>query len=224
VKAIETRWKGWRFRSRTEARWAVFLEALGIGFEYEAEGYHLPSGPYLPDFVITSVPDAPANSVSQRLFLEVKPDVMTPAEQTKVAELARASGDPVLVAIGAPDHLRQMMLYEAGADEKFDALLPYRVHLLGFLEAHDGALVLGRGALEAHQFDEPEDTDSPNLRRFYEETAHYRQPFCRVLGVEGGQRFGAQARGVLSARLRRAYDAARGARFEFGETDKRWNA
>lgn len=29
LKAIETIWKGYRFRSRTEARWAVFLETLG---------------------------------------------------------------------------------------------------------------------------------------------------------------------------------------------------
>lgn len=30
MKAIETRYKGYRFRSRLEARWAVFFDALGL--------------------------------------------------------------------------------------------------------------------------------------------------------------------------------------------------
>jgi hypothetical protein len=50
MKAIETQWKGYRFRSRLEARWAVFADAWGIGWEYEPEGYETPYGPYLPDF------------------------------------------------------------------------------------------------------------------------------------------------------------------------------
>lgn len=36
IKAIETSYKGYRFRSRTEARWAVFFDALGVRWEYEA--------------------------------------------------------------------------------------------------------------------------------------------------------------------------------------------
>ena len=50
IKAIETRYKGYRFRSRLEARWAVFFDALCIEWEYEREGFVLPYGPYLPDF------------------------------------------------------------------------------------------------------------------------------------------------------------------------------
>jgi hypothetical protein len=51
IKAIETRYKGYRFRSRLEARWAVFLDTLGIAWEYEKEGYDLgEAGWYLPDF------------------------------------------------------------------------------------------------------------------------------------------------------------------------------
>lgn len=55
IKAIETRYKGYRFRSRLEARWAVFFDALGIKWEYEPEGFELPDGTrYLPDFKTTS--------------------------------------------------------------------------------------------------------------------------------------------------------------------------
>jgi hypothetical protein len=224
MKAIETRWKGWRFRSRTEARWAVFLEELGIGFEYEAEGYCLPSGAYLPDFLITAVPDLPAGSVTQRMFLEVKPEIPTPDEQDRAAQLARASGLPVLVAIGAPDYLCQVMLYEPASDERLDIMVPYRIHLLAFCETPDGMLALGREALTDDQFDAADSTQNERLRKFYEDTGHYRQRFCRLLGVRKGNRFGASAETSASHRLRRAYDAARGARFEFGQTDKRWDA
>jgi hypothetical protein len=53
IKAIETRYAGCRFRSRLEARWAVFFDHLGIGWRYEPEGYCLSNGEfYLPDFFL----------------------------------------------------------------------------------------------------------------------------------------------------------------------------
>lgn len=52
-KPIETRYAGCRFRSRTEARWAVFFDHLGIKWQYETEGYELSTGArYLPDFYL----------------------------------------------------------------------------------------------------------------------------------------------------------------------------
>jgi len=51
VRPIETTYKGYRFRSRLEARWAVFFDSLGVRWEYEKEGFELgPLGWYLPDF------------------------------------------------------------------------------------------------------------------------------------------------------------------------------
>jgi hypothetical protein len=51
VAAIETSYKGYRFRSRLEARWAVFFDSLGVKWEYEPEGFEFPGGDrYLPDF------------------------------------------------------------------------------------------------------------------------------------------------------------------------------
>ena len=52
IKAIETYYKGYRFRSRLEARWAVFFDALGVRYEYEPEGYYTQYGGYLPDFFL----------------------------------------------------------------------------------------------------------------------------------------------------------------------------
>jgi hypothetical protein len=56
-KAIETVYKGYRFRSRLEARWAVFFDELGIEWLYEPEGFSKPSDGdtfvrYLPDFYL----------------------------------------------------------------------------------------------------------------------------------------------------------------------------
>lgn len=50
--AIPTRYRGCRFRSRLEARWAVFFDHMGIGWQYEPEGYVVGGRPYLPDFLL----------------------------------------------------------------------------------------------------------------------------------------------------------------------------
>jgi len=53
IKPLETLYAGVRFRSRAEARWAVFFDALKLKWQYEPEGYQLPNGDcYLPDFVL----------------------------------------------------------------------------------------------------------------------------------------------------------------------------
>lgn len=62
MKAIETMYAGTLFRSRLEARWAVFFDELGIKWEFEPEGYVVGlSDPiadadrtvhYLPDFYL----------------------------------------------------------------------------------------------------------------------------------------------------------------------------
>lgn len=53
MRAIQTEYDGKRFRSRLEARWAVFFNNLGINYEYEPEGFELESGHrYLPDFLL----------------------------------------------------------------------------------------------------------------------------------------------------------------------------
>jgi hypothetical protein len=54
IKAIETSYAGCRFRSRLEARWAVFFDRLAIRWQYEPQGYVIGPDydrrPYLPDF------------------------------------------------------------------------------------------------------------------------------------------------------------------------------
>jgi hypothetical protein len=65
IKAIETEYQGCRFRSRLEARWAVFFDSLGVEWQYELEGFKLEDGTwYLPDFYLPR----------QQRWLEIKPN------------------------------------------------------------------------------------------------------------------------------------------------------
>lgn len=53
IVPIQTRYAGCLFRSRIEARWAVFFDQLKIPWRYEPEGYDLgEQGWYLPDFLL----------------------------------------------------------------------------------------------------------------------------------------------------------------------------
>lgn len=55
IRAIETYYNGYRFRSRLEARWAVFFSATGLEYEYEIEGFEMEGIKYLPDFYIPRI-------------------------------------------------------------------------------------------------------------------------------------------------------------------------
>jgi len=105
MKAIETEYKGYRFRSRLEARWAVFFDACGVRWEYEPEGFVLDNGQYyLPDFLLHDVD----GRVGGDLYVEVK-GKMTEEDAAKIysfcgwdkVEIGVVT--PVLVLAGIPD-------------------------------------------------------------------------------------------------------------------------
>lgn len=92
ARAIETVYNGYRFRSRLEARWAVFFDALGIRWEYEREGYELGiAGRYLPDFWLPS----------QHTWVEIRPRDSFFYDD-KCQALAVASGRRVIYVAGQP--------------------------------------------------------------------------------------------------------------------------
>lgn len=92
IQAIETVYKGYRFRSRAEARWAIFFEYAGISFDYEPEGVVLDGASYLPDFWL---PDA-------QTWFEVKGADPTPQERNLCSRLAAESARQCLLAVGPP--------------------------------------------------------------------------------------------------------------------------
>lgn len=94
IRAIETRYKGYRMRSRLEARWGVYFDTLGVEWEYEPEGFDLgDAGLYLPDFYLRTVD----------MWAEVKAASLNDDELKKANTLARVSKKHVLHLIGTPD-------------------------------------------------------------------------------------------------------------------------
>jgi hypothetical protein len=90
MKVIETVYNGYRFRSRLEARWAVFFDALGIPYEYEKEGYDLDHVWYLPDFWLPE----------QDSWIEIKPVHPKLEERKKTHLLARLTNKRVYTFFG----------------------------------------------------------------------------------------------------------------------------
>lgn len=95
IKPIETVYNGYRFRSRLEARWAVFFDAVDVKYVYEPEGFLINGERYLPDFEILEGLD----SVH---YIEIKPTFWQPDAYRKCQALARESKKNVLMLFGIP--------------------------------------------------------------------------------------------------------------------------
>lgn len=97
LKPIPTIYEGQRFRSRLEARWAIYMDALSVDYQYEAEALDLGDGlTYVPDFFLPSFP----------AWLEIKGEIRSDDAglliMRKAAALARLSGHPVILAFNDP--------------------------------------------------------------------------------------------------------------------------
>lgn len=93
MKPIETEYKGYRFRSRLEARWARFFDACHVDWEYEPEGYDLGDGLYyLPDFLLHGVDGRDGGD----LYVEVKGQ-MTELDALKINRFAEQGGKVLIV-------------------------------------------------------------------------------------------------------------------------------
>lgn len=88
--SIPTFYAGTTFRSRTEARWAVFFDRLNARWYYEYEGFETPDGSrYLPDFWLPTL----------NMFVEVKPPGHAGPDSIMVAQL---DDRKLLLVNGAP--------------------------------------------------------------------------------------------------------------------------
>lgn len=171
IKAIETVYNGYRFRSRLEARWAVFFDALGVKYEYEKEGYDLgEAGWYLPDFWLETV----------HMWAEVKPGPFSDVEKARCHALAEQSGYECLMLDGMPEYRAYFACTRDPVEEP--ELEPYTMPYL-----------LDNQYLDQHRF-----YHWPELKPGQVWWDVYSGPDC----TNG------------------AYDAARQARFEHGETPR----
>lgn len=74
--ALPTRFDGRFFRSRLEARWAGFFKTMGLPYQYEPDGFVLPSAArYQPDFYLPTVylRHGMIRLREPGVFIEVKP-------------------------------------------------------------------------------------------------------------------------------------------------------
>lgn len=227
--AIQTRYAGCRFRSRLEARWAVFLDHLGAEWLYEPEGYSLPSGPYLPDFLIHPhtpfafwleikpvLPDSGPTAHEVRLLGE-----LAEATETKAFMYCRQPGSPVPLdpdwaATFGRRHHEDIRKCGGVADD------PTRWGW-GW---DSGLRETGYGVLYPGQQPWPGDwwwTDCPLCGRVVL-TGNGNITGCPASDHKDERRYTYGANmlpRITTPRLLAAYEAARSARFEHGETPQR---
>ncbi len=92
MQALQTKYAGHLFRSRLEARWAVFFDALSIDWRYEDQGFRLEDGTcYLPDFFLPTF--------NGGLYVEVKPDG---GDFSKALKFSCEADYPIWFAEGIP--------------------------------------------------------------------------------------------------------------------------
>lgn len=200
IKAIETVYNGYRFRSRLEARWAVFFDWFKLRYEYEKEGYDLDGVWYLPDFWL---PDANA-------FVEIKGAEPSEADQDKAVRLALLSECCVAIFHGEPNLNRTTFYYQ---------FIPWKSHFenMNNLASHGD-----KSAYEWHEWVMRHDRLAHNRRGWVRGCL----PDWKELGM-GMEWFADGSCVWLDIRLDAvpphpdvvaAYAAARQARFEHGES------
>jgi hypothetical protein len=105
IKAIETSYSGYKFRSRLEARYAFLFDLAGVDWSYEPEGFDLGNGDfYLPDFFLALKPshwrrkefDAPG------YWVEIKGSQPTEGEISKLHRLAVGTKNHGYIFYGDP--------------------------------------------------------------------------------------------------------------------------
>lgn len=114
MKAIQTQYNGYHFRSRLEARWAVFFEAINLAYLYEPEGFEdeEKNVRYLPDFHFHSglriLGDSEPN---YNVRVEIKPSLeISDVEREKIATFLKETDDYILLIGGDPSLKTQMRL------------------------------------------------------------------------------------------------------------------
>ena len=128
MQAIDTFYKDHFFRSRLEARWAVYFDSLKQKWEYEPEGFILENGvKYLPDFFIPEL-DA---------YVEVKPSINLEQNDLKgILDLYKydleykwkpfSKNKKLLIAIGLPHAHTMWLLSDLNDDDyKIIEVIPF---------------------------------------------------------------------------------------------------
>jgi hypothetical protein len=201
IKAIQTRYAGCHFRSRLEARWAVFFDHLDIKWEYEAQGFEcterLNCGKetfrYLPDFWLPDI----------AIHAEVKGSLT----QSELSRLVHAAASLSSNDGGGCHDAGGHDVVVLGPIPRTADVVPLRLHM------HKGDLLSS-----PWEIDEPGTSCPRSSGRYAEignDSGEGRWVSNSALVIkhflQGWWQFGS------SRKLQAAYNTARSARFEYGE-------
>lgn len=141
IKPIDTHYNGYKFRSRLEARWAVFLDKLTIPYLYEPEGFELNTTRYLPDFQLTQgIKRFGDDSPLTNIWIEVKPTLeLNDTERQKIAQFIRQTTNKLILTAGDPHPETTIRLITSGPNNK---LLSEEVKWIQFNDGQLGLLPL----------------------------------------------------------------------------------
>lgn len=98
---IPTEHFGIFFRSRLEARWAIFFDLIGLKYEYEPDCFDLNGNWYTPDFLLLD-----------HVFAEVKPTYWHWNQASYMSLIVNKTKKPFLALIGLP-HFNPNVLNES---------------------------------------------------------------------------------------------------------------
>jgi hypothetical protein len=112
ISNIETLYREIKFRSRLEARWAVFWDHFSAEWEYEPERIRARDVWYAPDFLVLNIKlvvpgleGAPTGIDARPLVVEIKPlaeRAMTESEGQKIRDYLYSSEHGLLLIQGSP--------------------------------------------------------------------------------------------------------------------------
>jgi hypothetical protein len=97
ITPLDTFYKGRRFRSRLEARWAIFFDAIDIGWEYETEGFQIGETKYLTDFKLSSF-----GPIKIDLYIEIKPQRPSIDEIKRCYDVSLKTNTDIFLICGTP--------------------------------------------------------------------------------------------------------------------------
>ena len=112
IQAKQTEYRGYTFRSRTEARWAYYFDLMEIAWDYEPGYVNIGmKKDYLPDFWLPR----------SETWAEVKGQQPTDDEFRRCEDLCHVTGNPCVILDGIPQfkpylHLRWVYAYDSRVD------------------------------------------------------------------------------------------------------------
>lgn len=133
IQAIPTRYRDVLFRSRLEARWAVFFELAGIPWAHEPTGYRVGGlGPYLPDFHLSVTIGG-----RKGVFVEVKAN--RERANMMLLETFGALGDDPILLLDGPPAPRPFPLFRKGGGPEWAAFGEGLIRHLALSHGHGEA-------------------------------------------------------------------------------------